>query len=278
MRTKMILRRVVRDPQAILGLTLLLALVLLAYVGPHLGAWEWNQKDFRAFRKPPSESHWFGTTQIGGDVWAITLRGMQKSIIVGLLAGVIATFLAAIVGAVAGYFGGWVDRTLMWFTDLLLVLPSFLIIAILSPRLKGESWLWFVLLLALFAWMLTGRVVRAMTISLREREYVLAAVYAGVPTWKVITRHILPNLASLLIIDATLGVGGAILGETGLSFFGFGIQPPDVSLGTVIADSARQVVAYPWIFLPAAGLLILLVLSINLVGDALRDAMDPGKA
>nr|BFE87507.1 hypothetical protein GCM10020093_101080 [Planobispora longispora] len=160
--------------------------------------------------------------------------------------------------------------------DLLLVLPSFLIIAIISPRLKGGSWLWFVLLLALFSWMITSRVVRSMTLSLREREFVLAARYMGIPAWKIILRHIVPNLSSLLIIDATINVSGAIIGEAALSFFGFGIQPPDVSLGTLIAAGSDKVTGYPWLFLFPAGLLVLLVLSVNLIGDGLRDALDPG--
>jgi peptide/nickel transport system permease protein len=165
----------------------------------------------------------------------------------------------------------------MWGVDLLLVLPSFLIIAIISPRLKsGSSWLWFVVLLAAFSWMITSRVVRSMTISLREREYVLAAVYMGIPRWKIIFRHIVPNLSSLLIIDATLNVSSAIIGEAALSFFGFGIQPPDVSLGTLIAAGSGNATGYPWLFAFPAGALVLLVLSVNLIGDGLRDALDPG--
>lgn len=256
------------------GLVLLLA---VAYVGPFLGPYDWTEKDFTSFLSAPSADHWWGTTQIGQDMYAVTLRGMQKSIIIGFLVALISTGLAALVGAFAGFFGGWVDKVLMWGADLLLVLPSFLIIAIMSPKLKGGTWLWFVVLLAAFSWMITSRVVRSMTLSLREREYVLAARYMGIPDWKIILRHILPNLSSLLIIDATLNVSAAILGETALSYFGFGVQPPDVSLGTLIASaSGNQVIAYPWLFFFPAGLLVLLVLSINLFGDGLRDALDPG--
>jgi peptide/nickel transport system permease protein len=276
MRTKVVWARLVRNRQARTGGIALALLVALAYLGPLVGPYDWTDKDFLAFLSPPSADHWWGTTSIGQDVYAVTLRGMQKSLIIGLLVALISTGLAAVVGTFAGYFGGWLDRLLMWGVDLLLVLPSFLIIAIISPRLRGASWLWFVALLAAFTWMITSRVVRSMTLSLREREYVLAAVYMGIPRWKIIFRHIVPNLSSLLIIDATLNVSAAVIGEAALSFFGFGIQPPDVSLGTLIAEGSRNATGYPWLFAFPAGLLVVLVLSINLIGDGLRDALDPG--
>jgi peptide/nickel transport system permease protein len=227
---------------------------------------------------PPAlyNQHYFGTTQIGGDVYAQTLHGLQKSLIIGLLVAFFSTGLAAIVGATAGYLAGRVDRGLMWIVDLLLVLPSFLILAVLSPFFKGKSWLIFVALLAIFSWMITARIVRSMVMSLRERDFIRAAKYMGVPTYKIIFRHLIPNIASILIIDATLNVGGAILAETGLSFLGFGIQPPDVSLGSLIAGGVTSAQTYPWLFAFAGGTLVLTVLSVSFVGDGLRDAFDPG--
>src|SRR4030095_10986060 len=130
-------------------------------------------------------------------------------------------------------------------------------------------------LLAAFQWMVTARIVRGMTLSLKEREFVYAARYIGVPGWRIIFRHILPNMSSLLIIDATVNVSALILAEVGLSFFGFGVQPPDVSLGTLIGDHAGAALAYPWEFYVPSSFLIALILSINLVGDGLRDALDP---
>ncbi len=264
-----------RRKLAMFGLGVLVLLFLLAFVGPYLSQWEYTDHDFDAFLQGPSVDHWFGTTQTGGDVYALTLRGMQKSLIIGILVALFSTGLAALVGSFAGYFGGWVDRALMWFVDLLLVLPAFLIIAILSPTFRGKTWLVFVILLAAFLWMVTARIVRGMTISLREREYVLAARYMGVPSHRIIFRHILPNISSLLIVDATINVSAAVISETGLSYFGFGVQPPDVSLGTLIADGTPAAVTYPWLFGFAAGLLVAIVLAVNLVGDGLRDALDP---
>ncbi len=163
----------------------------------------------------------------------------------------------------------------MWLVDLLLVLPSFLVVAILSPLFRGGSWLLLVVLLAAFGWMITARIVRGMTLSLREREFVKAARFMGMPGWQVILKHLLPNMASLLIVDATITVGTAILGETALSFFGFGIQPPDVSLGTLIASGTNSALTFSWLFLFPSGLLVLTVLAVNVLGDGVRDALDP---
>ncbi|MFJ2767848.1 ABC transporter permease [Streptomyces sp. NPDC087300] len=268
-------RRFLRGPGVLAGGTVLVLLFLLAFVGPHVCGWTYSEIDYTALRSGPSAEHWWGTNRIGQDVFAQTARGLQKSLVIGLLVAFFATGVAALVGACAGYFGGWADRILMFLVDLLLVFPAFLIIAIVSPRLKSGGWLAFVGLLAVFGWMITARVVRSMTLSLKEREFVRAAVYMGVGPFRVIWRHVLPNIASFLIIDATIAVGGAVMSETALSYFGFGVQPPDISLGTLIANNTAAALSYPWMFFFAAGLLVLFVLAVNLVGDGLRDALDP---
>jgi peptide/nickel transport system permease protein len=274
-RGRLVLRRFLRHRLSVIGLVCIVALYALAFLGPLFTPWGYAEQDPTAYLSPPSAQHWFGTTQIGEDVFAQTLRGLQKSLTIGLLVGIISTTIAAVVGTTAGYFGGWVDRALMWVVDLLLVIPAFLIIAILSPAFRGKTWLILVVLLATFSWMITARIVRGLTLSLREREFVLAARFTGVPPWRIIARHIVPNMASILIIDATITVGTAILTETGLSFFGFGVQPPDVSLGTLIANGTNSALTFPWLFLFSGGLLVLTVLSVNSVGDGLRDALDP---
>jgi peptide/nickel transport system permease protein len=277
-RRRLVARRFARNRPALGGLAVLGLLFAFAYLGPLAGPWSHDELDYAAFLQPPSAGHWFGTSQIGADVFAQTMRGLQKSLVIGLLVGVLSTGLAAVVGAAAGYFGGWTDRILMWLVDLMLVLPGFLVVAILSPSFRGRSWLILVLLLAGFGWMIAARIVRGMTLSLREREFVTAARFMGVPPWRIIVRHILPNMSSILIIDATIAMGVAILAESGLSFFGFGVQPPDVSLGTLIASGLDSALTYPWLFLFSAGFLVLAILSINLVGDGLRDAFDAGAA
>jgi glutathione transport system permease protein len=272
---RLVQRRFARKKLAVAGVAVLVGLFVFAFAGPSLSPWGYSGQDFDAFLTPPSTRHWFGTTQIGQDVYAQTMRGLQKSLVIGLLVAVFSTGVAAVVGASAGYLGGWIDRVLMWLVDLLLVLPAFLIIAVLSPGLRGKSWLWFVVLLAGFGWMITARVVRGLALSLREREFVQAAQFMGASSAMIIIRHLLPNMSSFLIINATINVAGAILAETGLSYFGFGVQPPDVSLGTLIVEGTPSALTYPWLFYFAAGLLVLTVLAVSVVGEGLRDALDP---
>ncbi|MEU2870995.1 ABC transporter permease [Streptomyces olivoreticuli] len=274
-RTRVALRRFAADTNAVVGAAVLLLLFLLAFGGPYLTHWSHTDIDYSALRQAPSATHWWGTNRIGQDVYAQVLHGLQKSLLIGLLVALFATVLASVVGACAGYFGGWTDRLVTFFIDLLLVFPAFLIIAIVSPRLRDTGWLAFVGLLAVFGWMITARVVRSMTRSLKERDFVRAAELMGVHPLRIIFRHILPNVSSFLIVDATIAVGGAVMSETGLSYFGFGVQPPDVSLGTLIADGSGAAVTYPWMFFFAAGLLVVFVLAVNFLGDGLRDALDP---
>ena len=278
-RRTLVGRRFVRNRSAVCALVMLVALAIGCYALPPLLPYSYTDLDFSALQTPPSSQHWFGTNSIGQDLLAQVLRGTQKSMLIGLCVAVISTAIAATVGAVAGYFGGWRDRALMWFVDLLLVVPSFILIAIVSPRTKNSANVTLlIVLLAAFSWMVSSRMVRGLTMSLREREYVQAARYMGVPDRRIIARHILPNVASILIIDTALNVGAAILAETGLSFLGFGVQPPDVSLGTLIADGTKSATTFPWVFLFPAGVLVAIILCANLIGDGLRDALDPASA
>ncbi|BAX93839.1 ABC transporter permease [Mycobacterium shigaense] len=276
-RRDLVLRRFIRNKPALVALTLLMLGFVGCYALPPLLPYGYTELDYTALLQPPSLRHWFGTNALGQDLLARTLRGMQKSMLIGICVAGISTTIAATVGSVAGYFGGWRDRALMWLVDLLLVVPSFLLIAIVTPRTKqSNSILWLIVLLAAFGWMVSSRMVRGLTMSLRDREFVRAARYMGVSSRQVIMRHVVPNVASILIIDATLNVGYAILAETGLSFLGFGVQPPDVSLGTLIADGTPSATTFAWVFLFPAGALVLIVLCANLTGDGLRDAFDPG--
>ena len=276
-RRSLVIRRFIRNRPAVVALILLVVLFIGCYGVPPLLPYDYNALDYYGLLQPPSAKHWFGTNALGQDLLARTLRGMQKSMLIGFCVAAISTSIAATVGSIAGYFGGWRDRALMWLVDLLLVVPGFLIIAIITPRIKNSSSMfWLIVLLAIFGWMVSSRMVRGLTMSLREREFVRAARFMGVPDRRVIMRHILPNVASILIIDATLNVGYAVLAETGLSFLGFGIQPPDVSLGTLIADGTPSTTTFPWVFLFPGSALVLIVLCANITGDGLRDALDPG--
>lgn len=277
-RGRAVLRRLARHPGALCGLAMLLVLAALAFVGPYVCPWSHTDVDYTALRRPPGARHWMGTNRIGQDVFAQTVWGLRKSLLIGLLVALFSTVLAAAVGACAGYFGGWTDRVLMFVVDLMLVLPAFLVLVVLAPRLRRWGWLALVAVLALLGWTVTARAVRALTRSLKERQFVVVAELMGVRPARIIWRHILPHTASFLITDATVAVAGAVISETGLSYFGFGVQPPDVSLGTLIADGTDVALVYPWVFFFPTGLLIAFVLAVDLLGNALREALDPAAA
>lgn len=274
-RARLIWQRLRKMPRFWVGLTIVGFIIVWAFVGPLLYSWGITDRDPLNMGVGPTLRHWFGTDSIGQDIYAQTLSGLQKSLIIGFVAGPAATLIAAIVGSTAGYVGGWTDRIIGWFILLLLVIPAFFLFILLSPLIKGLSWVVLMFYIALFSWMIMAQVVRGQTLSLKNRDFVRAARYMGMPTRKILRRHIIPNIASLLIVDATLGIVGAIMAETSLSYFGFGIQKPDVSLGTLLSDGTAAAVTRPWLFVFPALVLVLLLFAVSLVGDALRDAIDP---
>jgi peptide/nickel transport system permease protein len=273
-RAALIWHRLRAKPRFWIGGVVLVLIVLWAFIGPLLTPWSISDQDVNYFNYPPTSLHWFGTDILGHDLYAETMAGLQKSLIIGLVAGPLSTLLSAVVGSIAGYIGGATDNVISWFINLMLVLPSFFILVLLYPFTHG-NWVIMTIFLAVTDWMIMAQVIRSQTRSLREREFVKAARYMGFKSWTVVTKHIIPNVASLLIIDATLGIAAMILSEATLSFFGFGVQPPDVSLGTLLSNGESAAATRTWLFIFPAGVLVVLLLSISLVGDALRDAVDP---
>ena len=276
-RGQITLRRFLRNRTAVVGAIGFFLVAGFAIFGDRIGSWTFTDVDTGAFLSPPSADHWFGTTQGGRDVFAMVAEGTRKSMLIGVCVALLQTGIAAVIGSSAAYFGGWWERIALWTTDLLLVVPSFLIIAIISQRAgasKGSIAL-FIILLAGFGWMLTARVVRSLTLSVKDLDYVNAARFMNVPSPVIIVRHIIPNIASLLIVDATVNVAYAVLSETTLSYFGFGVQAPNTSLGTLIADGQRSATTYPWIFLAPAAVVVIMLVCVNFMGDGLRDAVDP---
>jgi peptide/nickel transport system permease protein len=274
-RGRLVWKRLTHTPRFWFGAVTIVLIFFWAVLGPVLYPFDATGRDPLNMGLGPTQLHWFGTNSIGQDLYAQTLVGLQKSLIIGLIAGPLGTFIAAVVGSVAGYVGGLVDTILVWCINLLLVLPSFILLVILSPLFKGLSWIFLTVFLAAFSWMIMAQVIRSQTKSLRDRDFVKAARYMGVPMPTILGRHILPNVASLLIIDATLGVVASILAETSLSYFGFGVRAPDVSLGTLLADGTSAAITRPWLFVFPAGVLVLTLFAVSLIGDALRDAVDP---
>lgn len=261
--------------RVVIGVVTLAVLIAGAWLGPLLSPWEAGARDYSAFLAPPSWRHWWGTDSTGRDVFVTTLMGLRKSLILGLVVAVLSTAVAGVLGALAGFYGGLTDRVFMRTADLLLILPPFLILATLAPAARGGGWPVFVILLAGLLWMVTARMARGMALSLRQRDYVRAAQYMGVPSYAIVLRHILPNLAPLLTVDVTMNVSAAIVLESALSYFGFGLRYPEVSLGTLIADGSAHATTHPWTFIFCTGLLVVVVLAVHLIGDGLRDTLDP---
>ncbi|CAM5351475.1 ABC transporter permease [Streptomyces tanashiensis] len=271
---RLYLRRFIRNRGALLGVALFALLVLFGLLGGLFTHFAYTDADFTALTRPPSAAHPFGTNQGGNDVYAAAVHGLQRSLVIAVSVSVLTIALAAVIGSGAAYLGGRVEKLTLAVIHFLLVVPSFLILALVSHRLAGD-WRVLILVLTVFGWMPTARVVWSLSTSLRERDYVLAAEFMGVRPWRIVVRHIIPNLGSLLVVNLTLGVVATVLSETALSFLGFGVQTPDVSLGTMLADGSGTITSAPWLFAFPAGLLVLLTVSMTLVGDGLRDALDP---
>ncbi|MEU3570593.1 ABC transporter permease, partial [Kitasatospora sp. NPDC036755] len=232
-RRRLYLRRFLRNRTAVAGVVIFLLLVLFSALGGLFTPYGYADTDFSALTQAPSAEHWFGTNQGGNDVYAAAVHGLQRSLVIAVTVSLLTVALAAVVGAGAAYVGGRVEKATLALIHFLLVVPSFLVLALVSHRLAGD-WRVLVLVLTVFGWMSTARVVWSVSTSLRERDYVRAAEYMGVRPLHIVVRHIIPNLGSLLIVNLTLGVVSTVLSETALSFLGFGVQTPDVSLGTML--------------------------------------------
>lgn len=219
--------------------------------------------------------HPFGTDIIGTDYFALVMRGAQQSIMVMVIVGLLGVSIGTTVGAIAGYFGGIVDAVLMRLTDMFLVTPTIIIGALIGFRFGNLGVGPLALLLGFFAWMGLARFVRTEFLTLREREFVDAARVAGASDRRIIFKHILPNAIGVIIVAGTLLLSGAILAETALSYLGFGVRPPDVSLGLLISEYQDSFSISPWLFWWPGALIVSIALCVNFIGDGLRDAFDP---
>jgi ABC-type dipeptide/oligopeptide/nickel transport system permease subunit len=219
--------------------------------------------------------HPFGQDNIGRDYFALVMRGTQRSLQVMIIIGLIAGILGTVVGAIAGYFRGWVDAILMRFTDFIIVIPAIIIGSVIGFHFGNLGATFLAFYLGLFAWTGLSRLVRGEFLTLREREFVDAARVAGASNRRIIFKHILPNAIGVIIVSVTLLMAGAILLETALSYLGFGVTSPDVSLGLIISQYQESFVTRPWLFWWPGFFIIAIALSINFIGDGLRDAFDP---
>ncbi|MFW0788295.1 ABC transporter permease [Gordonia sp. CPCC 205333] len=276
-RLRLFARRFARNRSALVGLVVFSALVLFAIFGGFFTRYSYTDTDFLAIGFPPGDGHWFGTNDAGNDLYAQVVHGLGRSLIIGLSVAIGTTALAAVIGCLAAYFGGWIQRVVLGVCYLLLVVPTFLILALISNKTGGD-WRWLIVVLTLTGWMMLARVVFSLAESIRSRDYVTAARYLGESPWIIVIRHIIPNLGSLLVINFALGVVTTVLAETGLSFLGLGVKIPDVTLGSLLQSGAGALAASPWLFYFPAGALTLLTVSMTLLADGLRDALDPNTA
>ncbi len=268
-------RRFRRHRMAMAGAITLILLFIYAFGGGLIYTAEVaNLTDTSQRLSPPSAEHPFGTDTVGRDVMARTIQGGRISLMIGMTAAVLEILIGVMIGAIAGFYGGTIDGLLMRFTEAMLIIPS-LFLLIVAARIVGGSVTWIVIIFALTSWMYVARIVRAQFLSLKENEFVLAARSIGTPTHEIIFRHILPNSMAPIVVAATLAVATAILAEAYISFLGMGVQPPTATWGNMLDGSYNYIESAPWLWIFPGLLILLTVLSINFVGDGLRDALDP---
>lgn len=265
-----------RHRLAVAGLCVVALLAVAALFAPLVATHDPNAVDLLASAQGPSGEHWLGTDDIGRDVYSRLVYGARVSLSVGLVAVTIYVVIGTVLGAVSGYFGGGVDALIQRLTDTVMCFPG-LIIIIAAVSIVGPSIYNVMVIIGLLSWPSICRLVRGQFLSLREQEFVEAARAIGAGNGRVIFRHVLPNAVAPITVAATFGVAAAILTEAGLSFLGLGVQPPTPSWGNMIntAQSAAVLQQMPWLWIPAGIMIALAVLSINFIGDGLRDALDP---
>ena len=290
-------RRFLRHKGAMFSLIMLGLIVLLAATsvgwGPIPGWWKWGPNELVPVAESESPTmslrpswlggagiqigeHPFGVdNQRGRDMFALTMRGVQSTLVVILILAVLSTAIGVIIGAVSGYFGGLLDSVLMRFTDVILVIPLLLLAAVAGYSLGASGLLSVALVLGFFSWTGLARLVRAEFLALREREFVDAARVAGATSRRIIFKHILPNTVGVIVVSVTLLMGAGILTEAALGFLGFGIQLPDVSLGSLVNDYQGAFSSRPWLFVWPGVFIVAIVLCLQFIGDGMRDAFDP---
>ncbi|WP_058303427.1 ABC transporter permease [Gorillibacterium timonense] len=255
------------------ALVLLIILILgaiFAFLSPH----DPNEMNVMERLKGPGAGHWFGTDEYGRDYLTRALYGGRISLLVGFSSMLVATFIGVTVGVVSGYYGGWVDSLLMRMLDIILSIPSFLILLLLSVFLKPSVGN-IILIIAFLMWMNISRVVRAETMTIKEREFVLYAKASGQSTFGIIQKHILPGLVPVIIVGATNSIASAIMMESSLSFLGFGVQPPNATWGSMLNSAQGAMAQAPYLAVFPGLLILLTVLSFNVLGDILRVGFEP---
>lgn len=273
---KLIFRRFRRNKLAVVALLVLLILVILAAFAPLFTPYGRDDIDFTDTKQPPSSKHIFGTDELGRDIYTRLLYGGRISLSVGIVAVIIEIFIGVLLGGISGYYGGKVDSIIMRFTDIFMCFP-FLIIAITVVAILGPSIYNVMLVIGLLGWTGIARIVRGQILSLREQEFMEAAEALGLSDARKIIRHLLPNTMASIIVYSTISIASAILTEAALSFLGLGVSPPTPSWGNML-ESAKKLYVIKnqwWFWIPPGLAIFITVMSLNILGDGLRDALDP---
>ncbi|MCB8837049.1 ABC transporter permease [Aurantimonas sp. VKM B-3413] len=274
--TRDAMRRFRSNAAAMVALVVLVFIILAALVGPYLIPFDYETPDWSAFGAPPSieSGHYFGTDQNGRDLLARCFYGTRISLLVAIIATTVSVCVGVLYGAVSGFAGGVVDSAMMRFVDVMYALPYILFVILLMVMFGRDVFLLFAAI-GLLEWLTMARIVRGQTLSLKEKEFVEAARAAGVSSFPIILRHIVPNLVGPVVIYATLTIPEIVITESFLSYLGFGVQEPLTSLGTLISEGTKAIGAADWLLLFPGGILVTLLLAFAFVGDGLRDAFDP---
>ncbi|MGI5189964.1 ABC transporter permease [Promicromonospora sp. CA-289599] len=278
---QLVARRFFRHRAALTSMIVLGIIIVVAFTSIGVGSIPgWWPKDYalqydKIGDGAPTWAYPFGQDTGGKDYFALVMRGTQFSLIIAFAVGIISTVVGTLIGALAGFYRGWLESVLMRVTDVFIVIPLLVIAAVLGKTASDWGILGLALVLGLVTWTGLARLVRGEVLSLRERDFVLAAQAVGTSPWRIISRHVLPNAVGVIIVSATLSISGAILLETSLSFLGFGVQPPDTSLGTLISEYQAAFATRPWLFWWPGLMILTIALCVNFIGDGLRDAFDP---
>lgn len=271
----LIWRRFRRHKLALLGMMIIIVLVLMSAFADLLAPYDPLEQNLAIRNQGPSAAHWFGTDELGRDMFSRLLFAGQISLSIGFSVAIGATLIGMLIGAIAGYFGGWVDSVLMRVVDLIITLPTLPILLLLSSIFKGGGVPMLILILMALSWTTSSRVVRGVVLSLRNQEFAEAARALGVSDAEIIARHMLPNSLAPIIVAMTLGVGTAIITESALSFLGFGVQLPTATWGNLLQNAQSDMFLAPWKAVLPGFFIFITSLSFNFMGDGLRDALDP---
>ena len=267
-------RRFRANRAASAGLILLIVLVALTIMGPVITPYAYDKTDLLSANQGPSAAHWFGTDELGRDMWARVWRGGRISIIIGILAALLQATIGILMGSLAGFIGGRTDNLIMRLVEFLMAFP-YLVWVTLMMMVTGSGVLPLILALALTGWLSMARLVRGQILSLKNEDYVLAAQSLGSDGRRIVTRHMIPNTMGVIIVNMTFAIPGAIFSEAFLSFIGIGIQSPETSWGLLVSMGMKQIYSYPIRLLLPFVCISLTMLSLQLIGDGLRDALDP---